>query len=164
MGRKKKEKIEIASTRLNSKRSTKYSDIEYDPKFCERYIRYSSKGLSRYEITKEFGIYMDILKAWEATYPEFAEAVARGKDACRAWWEKIGRQFVKNRKNSRGINTVLWIFNMKNRFDWRDKRDVNQQESKESKIKLDLSDVSDAQLNDLESLPIKNIKKKLKLL
>lgn len=164
MGRRKKIIVETASSPLNAKRTKKpKKKVEYEPRFCDWFIRCSSKGMSRYEIAREMGIYMDVLRSWEKTYSEFAEATAIGKDSCRAWWEKIGRMYVKNRKNSRGINTVLWIFNMKNRFDWRDKKDVNQKETEESKVKLDLSDLSDSQLDDLEELPIKNIRKKLKL-
>lgn len=40
---------------------------------------------------------------------------------CAAWWEKIGREASGGRRK---IDSTAWIFNMKNRFRWKDRNDV----------------------------------------
>lgn len=40
---------------------------------------------------------------------------------CEAWWERQGRVMTVNG----GGSPPVWIFNMKNRFGWRDKQDVD---------------------------------------
>lgn len=40
---------------------------------------------------------------------------------CAAWWEKVGREASGGRRK---IDSTAWIFNMKNRFKWKDRNDV----------------------------------------
>lgn len=40
---------------------------------------------------------------------------------CEVWWERTGRNMAKGTDG----NATVWIFNMKNRFGWRDKQDMN---------------------------------------
>lgn len=47
---------------------------------------------------------------------EFKETIKDAKAVCETWWERTGRELaVKG-----GGNATIWIFNMKNRFGWRD--------------------------------------------
>ena len=52
--------------------------------------------------------------------PEFSRTVKKAHDLCEAWWVKAGRAGSVGKIN---LNTGSWIFNMKNRFSWRDKHD-----------------------------------------
>lgn len=52
---------------------------------------------------------------------EFSETVKAAKALCEAWWETQGRKMVTGSIDG---NATVWIFNMKNRFGWRDKQDV----------------------------------------
>lgn len=54
--------------------------------------------------------------------PEFSRTVKRCKGLCQVWWEKAGRLGAVGGE----INPTTWIFNMKNRFNWRDKKDIEQ--------------------------------------
>ena len=52
---------------------------------------------------------------------EFRLAVKKGQMLCQVWWERHGRSMTKG--ESMG-NATVWIFNMKNRFGWKDKTET----------------------------------------
>jgi len=52
--------------------------------------------------------------------PIFSAAVNRCKALCQIWWETRGMHMAMGEDG----NAAVWIFNMKNRFNWRDKSDV----------------------------------------
>lgn len=56
---------------------------------------------------------------------EFRKAEKRRKELSEVWWETRGREMAKGSDG----NATVWIFNMKNRFDWRDKREVDNKSS-----------------------------------
>ena len=58
--------------------------------------------------------------AWETLledYDEFRRTVKEAKSLCEHWWEERGREMAMGSEG----NATVWIFNMKNRFGWRDK-------------------------------------------
>ena len=60
--------------------------------------------------------------AWDTLLEDsepFRLAEKRRKALCRVWWEKRGREMAGGADG----NATVWIFNMKNRFGWRDKTD-----------------------------------------
>lgn len=65
-----------------------------------------------------------IEKLWYALQEreeEFYLTIKSAKELCQAWWEKQGRENL----NSKFFQTGCWYANMKNRFGWRDNKDVN---------------------------------------
>ena len=56
---------------------------------------------------------------------EFRKAEKRRKDLSEVWWTTRGREMATGSDG----NATVWIFNMKNRFDWRDKREVDNKSS-----------------------------------
>ena len=79
--------------------------------------RVGSEGGSAAELRSELGIGRS---AWETLLtdePEFQAAVKAAEDASNVWWERAGRRLALEG----GGNAAIWIFNMKNRFGWRDK-------------------------------------------
>lgn len=62
--------------------------------------------------------------AWETLIeddPDFHRTVKECKDLCQAWWERQGRKMSSGESDG---NATTWIFNMKNRFGWRDKTEL----------------------------------------
>lgn len=57
---------------------------------------------------------------------DFAETLQIGKVLCQAWWEKQGR-LIEHMMHTKGqvFETGLWYSNMKNRFGWRDKTEID---------------------------------------
>ena len=56
----------------------------------------------------------------------FADALELGKELCEAWWMRFGRLAAQGRV--RAGSPSWWIFNMKNRFGWRDRVDIGSTE------------------------------------
>lgn len=48
---------------------------------------------------------------------DFQRTVKEARDLCEVWWERTGRKMATGADG----NATVWIFNMKNRFNWRDK-------------------------------------------
>ena len=55
---------------------------------------------------------------WAEQFPEFSEAKEIADEKCLFFWEKIGVAGVLGKH--KWFNPTAWIFNMKNRFGWRD--------------------------------------------
>lgn len=62
--------------------------------------------------------------AWETLLEDsehFRLTVNRAHALCAVWWERCGRGMATGADG----NATVWIFNMKNRFGWRDQKDVS---------------------------------------
>lgn len=53
---------------------------------------------------------------------EFCRTVKKAHDLCRVWWERHGRKMTTGEADG---NATVWIFNMKNRFGWNDKQQLD---------------------------------------
>ena len=82
------------------------------------------------------------LYAWLKKYPSFLEAKKTGQQKCMLFWEKMGRAGSGGKLP--GFQNSAWIFNMKNRFLWRDRTDVVTTEVK-TNTEIDLSDYDKVQ-------------------
>ncbi len=63
----------------------------------------------------------DLWERWMKDEPEFSETVKVGKMLAESWWSKSGRTGLKDRE----FNYTGWYMNMKNRYGWRDKQEVD---------------------------------------
>lgn len=103
---------------------------EYKPEYCELLIEHMSKGLSFEAFAGAVGVAKQTLYNWEKQFPEFLDAKAIGSGQSQIFWENLGINHVITRSESFGqgvsesksLNASVWIFNMKNRFQWRDKQ------------------------------------------
>lgn len=67
--------------------------------------------------------------AWETLLEdseEFRLTVKNAQELCQVWWERQGRSMASGKSDG---NATVWIFNMKNRFGWRDKQEIDHQSS-----------------------------------
>lgn len=122
---------------------------KYELGYCQKLIDHMAGGLSFESFAGEIGVHRDTLYEWEKVHPEFSDAKKIGTDASLLKWEKIGRDNIINSSESspgfggsaRSINSAVWIFNMKNRFKWRDK-----QEGESDVVVNNFASLSDADL------------------
>lgn len=84
-----------------------------------------AKGASIVEVAAELKVSKNTIYEWRKQHVEFAEAIEQGVELSQAWWEKVARQNVLEGKSGKRINGFVWALNMKNRFGWTDRRDVD---------------------------------------
>jgi hypothetical protein len=88
--------------------------------------------------------------AWETLLEdseEFRVTEKTRQALCEVWWERTGRKMVQGADG----NATVWIFNMKNRFGWRDKQEIDHQSSDGTMTPkpLDTSKLSNESLSEL---------------
>ena len=98
---------------------------KYRSEMCLILEELMSEGASQFEVIAELGICEDTFYRWKQENDEFSESVARGRVLSQAWWERIGRLNLENTK----FNYWGWYMNMKNRFNWSDKKEFNNEGS-----------------------------------
>ena len=89
----------------------------YKKEFAEQLPDMFMEGESVAEVCTELGVSRRAFYDWVKKYPEFKEAYEQGKLYSEAWWTKLGRAGAAGQVP---LNATPWIFNMKNRFGWRD--------------------------------------------
>lgn len=110
---------------------------KYNQRYCSELIEHMSLGLSYEVAAYKMGLGKTTLYNWERKYPEFMNAKKKAFQANQAFWEEVGISAMVG--NTPGFIPSIYIFNMKNRFNWRDSpKDENQQV--EIKISIDKED------------------------
>lgn len=97
---------------------------KYEPWMCEKIVEIMSQGGAKVEAASAIGVSRDTFNQWEkdADKQEFSDAVKTGEQLSQTWWLSTGRKNLENQK----FSAALWYMNMKNRFGWTDKTEVNQ--------------------------------------
>jgi len=94
---------------------------KYKPEYCDKVIEVMEKGFSKEAVAGHIGISKDTLYRWVKKHDEFSDAIKRGVEISRVFWEELGIEMVTAGQG----NSTAWIFNMKNRFGWKDKREIS---------------------------------------
>ena len=95
---------------------------EYKPEFCDMLIAYMAKGFSLEAFCGHINATYSSVYRWlkHPDYGDFRKARKIGEAKQREFWEEVGKSGLMG--NIKGFNTTVWIFNMKNRYGWNDKR------------------------------------------
>lgn len=105
---------------------------KYNPKFCEMLIDHMANGFSFETFAAKIDVNQDTLHEWVKVHKDFSESKKKAFCKCQLFWENLGINHIVNitekddQGNSRSasLNTGAWIFNMKNRFKWTDRIEV----------------------------------------
>jgi len=93
---------------------------KYKPEYCDMLVEHMTGGLS----FESFGAVADVseetLHTWKSKHPEFLESYKKGRSHSMKHWEEMGHDMVLAGQG----NATAWIFNMKNRFGWKDRHDI----------------------------------------
>jgi hypothetical protein len=96
---------------------------KYQGKFCDMLLKHmGDEGLSFESFGGVVGVDRATLYAWEKRYKRFRDAKAKGLVLNLLFWERIGNAGMAGQLP--GFNASAWNINMKNRHDWREKKDV----------------------------------------
>ena len=93
---------------------------KYKKEYCDTAIEVQKRGFSKEAVAGHLDISKDTLYRWIKKYKEFSDAIKRGQEYCRIFWEELGIEMVTAGQG----NSTAWIFNMKNRFGWKDKSET----------------------------------------
>ncbi len=109
---------------------------KYDPDICDSIPEMFSNGQSIEEVCRDnLHISKQTCYDWMKKYPEFSDAIKEGVGISEAWWHTLGRAGAAGKAS---INPAVWIFNMKNRFGWRDQVDNTVSFSDDGGEKIDI--------------------------
>ncbi len=107
---------------------------KYKTEYCEQLIEHMASGLSFESFAGVIEVNVDTLHEWAKVHEEFSDAKRLAFAKNMAFWEKLGIEHIINKTDSeslgdgvsssksRSLNASVWIFNMKNRFKWRDRQ------------------------------------------
>lgn len=93
---------------------------KYKGKYCKMLVKHMSTGLSFKAFGGVVSVCEDTLFEWLKVHKEFSESKKMGLVKCRLFWEQAG---IDGMHQGKDFNSGTWIFNMKNRFNWKDKRE-----------------------------------------
>ena len=94
---------------------------KYKKEMCQQAINFMSKGYSKDATCAHLKISVDTMYQWIKKNEEFSEAIKEGQLQSLMFWETLGTSGAMGKIS--GFNSASWIFNMKNRHGWRDKRE-----------------------------------------
>jgi len=104
----------------DTKKSKADRPSKYRAEICDRVKELMKDGLSLHEVAKEIGVAYWTLNKWREEKKKFSKAVEHGIALSRAWWEKVGRDNLSNKS----FNTNVYQANMRNRFGWDQKHQL----------------------------------------
>lgn len=107
---------------------------KYKPEYCDLVIEKMNQGFSKEAMAGHIGISKSTLYEWTKKHKEFSNAIKEGVELSRVFWEDIGITGVLAGQG----NATMWAFNMKNRFGWADKKEIEHKGSEESPIAIKL--------------------------
>lgn len=91
----------------------------YDPdKHPKLLTQHLADGNSMTSFCSRYKLSTATVYAWLKKYPEFKEAKEAALALSQAWWEDLGKELAMKG------NAAIYIFNMKNRFGWTDRRGI----------------------------------------
>ena len=96
---------------------------KYKKEYCKMLVEHMKEGLSFRTFGAVIGVCEDTLHEWCKKHREFSESKKEGALYSELFWSKMGRSGAAGKIN--GFNATAWIFNMKNRFGWRDKKEID---------------------------------------
>lgn len=93
-----------------------------------------SQGLSFESFAGTIDVCEDTLFEWLKVHSEFSESKKIGHPKSRLKWENYGIAGLFCSKDEK-FNATVWIFNMKNRFGWRDVQEIKSETNSNVDIK-----------------------------
>lgn len=101
---------------------------KYKEEYCQMLIDHMASGLSFESFAAVIDVNDDTLSEWAKVHPKFSDAKKTAFSKSLLFWEKLGLNNIHNvslpNKGSKSLNSTIWIFTMKNRFGWRDKKEI----------------------------------------
>lgn len=95
----------------------------YKEEYCDLLVKHMAEGYSFESFGAITHTSKETLYTWTEKHEEFLDAKKEAEAKCRMFWENLGIKHVLNISEPKGtsysLNSSVWIFNMRNRFGWR---------------------------------------------
>jgi hypothetical protein len=127
----------------------------YRPEFCQALIEHMEKGYSFETFGAAIKVSRSVTYEWAKNHPEFMEAKKVGVEYSQLFWERIGIQGTVG--NLSGFSCSAWIFNMKNRYNWQDRKEDKDQKAIQS-VRIELPGSNTEQVITMEPKQIEGDK------
>lgn len=111
--------------------------LEFKDEYCKMIKDHMAKGFSFESCAGLLGVHKETLYTWAKKFPQFSDAKREAFELSRLFWEKAAIDNLVNTSESgydelgnkvsrsKSLNSTAWIFNMKNRFGWRDRVEIS---------------------------------------
>ncbi|HDZ04852.1 hypothetical protein LCGC14_0370910 [marine sediment metagenome] len=94
---------------------------KYSEDIPDKVVSFMKQGYSIEEICLELNVAKKTFYNWCKKHDELLHAKKRGTDFSLGWWMKNARENLENPK----FNATLFYMNMRNRFGWADKKEID---------------------------------------
>ena len=111
---------------------------KYDESFCEVVIEQMGKGYSKEATAGYLEISKETFYNWMREHPEFLDAVQIGEAKSQRTWESKAVDYSVHTKDGKRLDSRIYALQMKNRFNWTDKKEVNLGEETSKKFSFSL--------------------------
>ena len=112
----------------------------YKPEYCQMLIDHMASGLSFESFAGLIGVCRATVYNFEK-HPEFLDAKKIAFERNRLFWEKVGVEGMFMGGKDNPFNATVWVFNMKNRFNWSDKKETSHNLTEDTKkLIIDMGD------------------------
>ena len=107
-----------------SKKNVLGRPTKYDEKYCQMLIDHMEKGYSFESFAGLIGVCRDTLYEWCKAHQLFFDSKKIAFEKNLLFWERQGIEGLWTSGQTR-FNSTSWIFNLKNRFGWVDRKDID---------------------------------------
>lgn len=117
---------------------------KYRKQYCQELVDHMRQGLSFESFGGVIGVSKQTLYEWMQRHPDFSDARRKGDTLSLLVWEKLG--IAGMTAKIKFFNGHIWALNMKSRFKWSDRMEVEQNTRMKVEMPDDMSKLSDAEL------------------
>lgn len=112
----------------------------YKKEYCKLLESHFKSGFSFDSFGGIVFVSRETLYSWTRKHKEFLDTKKQFETSSLLWWEQMGQHGAAGKLP--GFNSGTWIFNMKNRFGWRDRQeiDIGNKDNADFKFAFDLTD------------------------
>ena len=122
---------------------------KYKKEYCQKLVDFMAQGYSFEAFAGHVSVDRDTIYEWANVHKEFSDAKKEAFSKSREFWEQIALKNLHLPHQGGSFNATVWIFNMKNRFGWKDNIELKQTDDKEKfKSESDLEKLDTNQLTE----------------
>jgi hypothetical protein len=110
---------------------------KYKPEYCKLLIDHMAEGYSFESFAGIVGVSKQTIYDWLERHVEFLDAKRQAFAKSRLFWERAGISGMYMGGKDNPFNSTVWVFNMKNRFGWRD--NIKQEIEQTTEVKVEIT-------------------------